>query len=184
MTEPLSVLNTSYRVICLLGHGKGGYSYLVTDGATQYVLKQIHHEPCSYYSFGDKLAAEVSDYETLRAIGIPMPRLIAFDRENERILKEYIEGDTVFDRIARGEDVLPYRAQVESMCALLYPAGKNIDYFPTNFVIRDDQIFYVDYECNDYMEEWDFAHWGIQYWSQTEAFLAYLASQKADVQRS
>ena len=63
----------------LLGKGKGGYSYLVTDGASQYVLKQIHHEPCEYYTFGDKLQSELRDYETLRKLGIPMPRLLAAD---------------------------------------------------------------------------------------------------------
>ena len=30
-------------VVTLLGKGKGGYSYLVTDGDNRYVLKQIHH---------------------------------------------------------------------------------------------------------------------------------------------
>lgn len=33
------------QIVKLLGKGKGGYSYLVTDGNAQYVLKQIHHEP-------------------------------------------------------------------------------------------------------------------------------------------
>ena len=41
--ETLSVNGKSYRVLRLLGHGKGGYSYLVTDGEGQYTLKQIHH---------------------------------------------------------------------------------------------------------------------------------------------
>ena len=57
-----------YIVQRLLGKGKGGYSYLVCDGAKQYVLKQIHHEPCDYYQFGDKLAAELRDYERLRVM--------------------------------------------------------------------------------------------------------------------
>ena len=26
-----------------------------------------------------------------------------------------------------------------------------IDYFPTNFVVKNDLFWYVDYECNDYM---------------------------------
>ena len=51
----LTVNDTKYTVLRLLGKGKGGYSYLVTDGRAQYVLKQIHHEPCAYYTFGDKL---------------------------------------------------------------------------------------------------------------------------------
>ena len=40
----------AYEIQRLLGKGKGGYSYLVTDGAAQFVLKQIHHEPCEYYT--------------------------------------------------------------------------------------------------------------------------------------
>ena len=33
---------------------------------------------------------------------------------------------------------------------------------------------YVDYECNDYMEEWNFENWGIRYWSRTPEFLEHL----------
>ena len=29
----------------------------------------------------------------------------------------------------------------------------NIDYFPTNFVVQEDKLYYIDYECNDYMEK-------------------------------
>ena len=70
----MAVNDAEYTVIKLLGKGKGGYSYLVTDGRAQYVLKQIHHEPCEYYTFGDKLQSELRDYETLRNLGIPMRR--------------------------------------------------------------------------------------------------------------
>ena len=58
--------------------------------------------------------------------------------------------------------------QVQAMCERLYPAGLNIDYYPTNFVPRDGILYYIDYECNTYMAEWDFAHWGIQYWTAQE----------------
>ena len=67
----MTVNDTEYTVLRLLGKGKGGYSYLVTDGEREYVLKQIHHEPCEYYTFGDKLQSELRDYETLRALGTP-----------------------------------------------------------------------------------------------------------------
>ena len=65
----LTLNGKPYTVQRLLGKGKGGYSYLVCDGTQRYVLKQIHHEPCDYYQFGDKLAAELRDYERLRALG-------------------------------------------------------------------------------------------------------------------
>ena len=54
----LTINEKAYFVEKLLGKGKGGYSYLVSDGAGEYVIKQIHHEPCDYYQFGDKLASE------------------------------------------------------------------------------------------------------------------------------
>ena len=60
--------------------------------------------------------------------------------------------------------------QMEDMCRLLYPAGLNIDYFPTNFVVREGQIYYIDFECNEYQEQWDFEHWGSKYWWKSEEF--------------
>ena len=148
MSDAMAVNNAEFRVIKLLGKGKGGYSYLVTNRTTQYVLKQIHHEPCEYYAFGDKRRSELRDYETLRKLGIPMPRLLAVDAPQERILKEYIAGATVAELLKEGRMEPDWLAQVQATCSLLHPAGLNIDY-----------------ECNTYMEQWDFEHWGIQHWT-------------------
>lgn len=98
----LTVNDTKYTVLRLLGKGKGGYSYLVKDGRAQYVLKQIHHELCDYYTFGDKLQSELRDYKTLRTLGIPMPELLAADVQQERIFKEYIAGPTVAELLKAG----------------------------------------------------------------------------------
>ena len=136
----MTVNDTEYTVLRLLGKGKGGYSYLVTDGEREYVLKQIHHEPCEYYTFGDKLQSELRDYETLRALGIPLPRLLAVDKAQERLLKEYIAGPTVAELRESGRMDGRWTEQVRAMCAVLYPAGLNIDYYPTNFVPRHGQI--------------------------------------------
>ena len=167
----MDINGKEFEQIRLLGKGKGGYSYLVTDGTNQYVIKQIHHEPCDYYTFGDKLASELRDYEKLRAIGIPMPRLLEVDHEQERILKEFIDGDTI-DRIVLHDQMQQgFYDQIHNMCSRLYAANTNIDYYPTNFVVQDGILYYIDYECNDYMQQWDFEHWGSQYWYKTEAFL-------------
>ena len=176
----MEVNHRDFQVLKQLGKGKGGYSYLVTDGDNRYVLKQIHHEPCDYYQFGNKMEAELRDYRRLQAVAIPLPRLLDADMENERILKEYVEGETVYMLICRNEMNPDFEAQVRKMCDALYPAGLNIDYFPTNFVARDGKLFYIDYECNDYMEQWDFDHWGIRYWSVTPEFLQY-AREKGDL---
>ena len=164
MNEIMTVNGKEYTEIKLLGKGKGGYSYLAEKEGRQYVLKQIHHEPCSYYQFGDKIQAEIHDYERLKKIGIRIPEMLDVDIENERILKEYI-------------------AQVKEMCGLLYPANTNIDYFPTNFIPRNWCLYYIDFECNDYMEEWNFENWGIKYWSKTPEFVKYVEEHKAAMQK-
>ena len=163
--EYISVNGKEYGVLKLLGKGKGGYSYLVCDEAeNRYVLKQIHHEPCEYYQFGDKLQSELRDYQRLKEIGIPIPELLDADVQGERILKTYIDGPTVAELVERGAMRPEYYDQIHEMCRLLYPANTNIDYYPTNFIVQDGRLWYIDFECNDYMEQWDFEHWGRQYW--------------------
>ena len=71
-----------------------------------------------------------------------------------------------------------YIDQVRKMAKMVYSAGLNIDYFPTNFVVQNDEIFYIDYECNMYMEEWNFENWGIKYWSKTPEFLQYVEEHR------
>ena len=174
MDKEVIVSGRMYQIIRLLGHGKGGYSYLAESDGAPFVIKQIHHEPCDYYSFGNKIESERQDYERLKSAGIRIPEMVAIDGEKEIVVKEYIEGPTIFDLVKDRISVELYLNQVREMADQAKAAGLNIDYFPTNFVVRDGLIWYVDYECNEYMEEWNFENWGIQYWSYTPAFEAYL----------
>lgn len=176
MLETIQVKDRVYTVVKLLGKGKGGYSYLVTDGNHKYVCKQIHHEPCSYYTFGNKIESEIRDYNKLKEIGIRLPELFDVDIKNERILKEFIDGPTVYDLVLEDRMENEYIQQMKNMCSLLYPAQTNIDYFPTNFVVQGGKLYYIDYECNGYMEEWNFENWGIKYWSKTTEFWEYYNS--------
>lgn len=172
--DKMTVNEKAYEIIKLLGKGKGGYSYLASDGTRKYVLKQIHHEPCDYYQFGNKIDAEINDYERLKKIGIKIPALIDVDIKNERILKEFIDGETIYELILSEKMNTAYIEQLHGMCALLYAAHTNIDYFPTNFVVQNGEIYYIDFECNEYMDEWNFENWGIKYWSKTPEFLRYV----------
>ena len=160
----MTVNGKAYQIVRLLGKGKGGYSYLVTDGINQYTLKQIHHEPCDYYQFGNKLESELKDYETLKQIGIRMPVLYEVDENQECLLKEYIEGPTVMELVESHLMKDDYIQQMMHMCTLLYQNHLNIDYYPTNFIVRNDVLVYIDYECNEYSDQWNFENWGIKYW--------------------
>ncbi len=171
--ERLTLNGRDYAILGLLGKGKGGYTWLAQRDGVRYALKQIHHEPCDYYQFGDKLAAELRDYERLSALGVPLPRLLDADRAAERLLKELRPGETIY-RLALADAVEPWQwEQVRGLSRMLRAAGLNIDWFPTNFMCRDGVLYYVDYECNPYMERWSFERWGARYWWRTPELTAY-----------
>ena len=172
--DSITVNNITYNIIKLLGKGKGGYSYLAQRDGKQYVVKQIHHEPCDYYTFGNKIEAERNDYQRLLNAKIRIPKMLDIDMENERIVKEYINGETIFEMVKNDVSVEAYLPQVREMAQLAKNTGLNIDYFPTNFVVQNDLLYYIDYECNEYMDEWSFENWGIKYWSKTPEFEEYL----------
>jgi len=137
---------------------------LVERDGRQFVLKEIHHEPCDYYTFGDKIESERRDYGLLCAAGIRVPEMLEIDITNERILKEYIEGPTVMELVKEGK--LPDWAleAAEQMAETAMRAGLNIDYYPTNFILSAGELWYIDYECNPYDPQWDFANWGKKFW--------------------
>ena len=165
--DTILVNNKEYKIIKLLGKGKGGYSYLAMLNNKLFVIKQIHHEPCSYYNFGNKIQSEYNDYQTLLNTNIRIPQMIDIDFDNERIVKEYIEGKTILELINEKEVINQYVFQVKTMQELCKNKGINIDYYPSNFVVdKNNNIFYIDYECNKYDPKWDYDNWGKQYWEK------------------
>ena len=60
------------------------------------------------------------------------------------------------------------------MCEKLYPNHLNIDYFPTNFVEQRGILYYVDYECSRYSDEWNFENWGIWFLANKSGMEAFI----------
>ena len=109
----------------------------------------------------------------LQQQGLSMEMYCSFMGTTEEKLREdaypaaeaALRNQAAIDKIVeRKEMKAEYRDQVKAMCDLLYPAGLNIDYYPTNFVVQDGLLYYIDYECNGYMDQWNFENWGSQYW--------------------
>ena len=74
-----------------------------------------------------------------------LPKLIDCDVENERILKDYIDDKTAYELVLQNEMKPDYIEQIREMCRLLNPKGINIDYFPTNFILNNGLLWYIDY---------------------------------------
>lgn len=158
----------------LLGKGKSGYSYLVRSGSELAVWKKIHHEPVSYYTFGNKLQAELLAYDHLKSFGVRVPELYDFSTEEEWILKAFIPGPTIAEQVAASPLTDEIWTEIFDLSENLKRAKMNVDFFPTNFVWHQDHLVYVDYEWNPYLEEWDFQHWGIWYWANRAGMNEFL----------
>lgn len=76
MEKELMVNDKKYRMLCLLGK-----------------------ENDAFYPFINKIEAVENDYERLKSIGIRLPEMLDSDINLEPILKEYFEGDTIFNLV-------------------------------------------------------------------------------------
>ena len=121
----------------------------------------------------DSMIDEWKAHNLLYKFGLFRSHTKDVDIDNERILKEYIEGNTIYQMVEEDKMKDEYILQVQNMCKILYPLNINIDYFPTNFIVKNEVLWYIDYECNEYMEQWNFENWGIKYWSKTKDFREY-----------
>lgn len=167
--------NKNFNIIKLLGKGKSAYSYLIEKDGQKFVLKKMHNEPCSYYHFGDnKLKAELSAYYKLKATGIRIPELVEYNDAERYLIKEFIEGETIAEIVAKGSLQENLIQQIFKMTKKLYSNDINIDYFPTNFVVQRHELVYIDYEFNPYSDEWNFENWGIYYWINSKGMKAFL----------
>ncbi|OGS13525.1 MAG: hypothetical protein A2234_10460 [Elusimicrobia bacterium RIFOXYA2_FULL_58_8] len=175
MAQTIQLKCGTFNLTRLLGKGKSGHSWLIENGPLQYVLKRMHNEPCAYYQFGDKLAAELAAYQRLQPL-INLPRLVEHSAEGKYLVKEYIPGPPVSELAAQGAVPPGAFAQLFRWCRALYPAGINLDYFPANFVCTGKELFYVDYELNPYSEEWNFENWGLYYWLNAAGMRQFLST--------
>lgn len=165
----------TYEIVELLAKGKGGYSYLAKTGDTPVIVKEIHYEPCDYYQFEEnKLDSELRDYQTLRDVGILMPELIYYNQTEQFLIKEYIPGNTLAQIVANEQIKDNHIKQISEMCKKLYPINLNIDYFPTNFVDCKGTLYYIDYECNPYSDEWNFKNWGIWFLANKDGMKEFI----------
>jgi len=175
INQVIQINGKPYRVRKLIAKGKGGYTYLAQSEEDEVIVKEIHYEPCDYYQFEDnKLDSELRDYETLSSLGLPVPKLLFFNRDEQFLVKEYIYGDTLAKITADKRVSNNHITQILDMCKVLKSNHLNIDYFPTNFIERQGVLYYVDYECSQYTDEWNFENWGIWFLANHKGMLSFL----------
>ncbi len=105
---------------------------------------------------------------------IRIPQLVDYNTAQNYLVKEYIAGKTAAELIS---EMKLTDAMLEQLFKMSYEAEKhsiNIDYFPTNFVLQNADLVYIDYEINPYDTKWNFAEWGIYYWANAQGMSDFL----------
>lgn len=119
---------------------------------------------------------ELFSYERLKALDINTPKLLGYNRENNIVIKEYLEGKDLLgiirDKSLTKENIIELLRYSE----LLNSDNLNIDYFPANFILKEDKLYYVNYKVFPYSEELNLRNWGIYYWINNEGIKRYMES--------
>ncbi|MBU1099210.1 MAG: hypothetical protein KKA84_02315 [Bacteroidetes bacterium] len=163
------------EIVSELGKGKSGFSFKAIHNNKEVVLKVMHNESAPYYSFNkNKVILETNAYELLERLGAPVPELLYSNIEENYLIKNYVHGKTGSDWIIQDSENEIIIKQLFEISKKLESHKINIDYFPSNFVIDNDRLYYIDYEVNNYDPEWSFLNWGIYYWANREGFTKFM----------
>lgn len=176
--KTITVNGRAYDVHRLVGQGEHSYTFQVSDHdipTRRYSLKQMVYTPGKLHRVGQHVREDIEDYRRLCELGIRVPGMMDVDIERERILKEYIQGPSVYELVMADQMQPEYVEQARTMAGQLRRHHIDIDWFPSNFVVNDGKLFYVDYHCHDYDETRDFERVGLPYWSKGPELLAYVA---------
>jgi len=169
------------KITVFLGKGKSGYSYRGEVNGRAVVYKVMHNEPVEYYRFsGNKVELELSAFQTLKRIGIPVPDLLLAVPEEDYLVKEFLPGKSGHAWVASGGADPEIISQLFAMASKARKNQINLDYFPPNFVISKDQLYYIDYEINPFSEEWSLEKWGLYYWANQPGMEDYLKTGRGD----
>ncbi|VBB45749.1 conserved hypothetical protein [uncultured Paludibacter sp.] len=163
------------KIIQEIGKGKSGVSFLAASQQGLVVFKEMHDEPVVYYQFSkNKVELEIDAYHILSKLQINIPKLISYSIDENYLIKEYIDGEL----ITKKQQIAPIEKELFFELLRLEERMKNarinIDYFPANFVLKENKLFYIDYEHNPYSDEWNFTNWGIYYWLNCKGMTDYL----------
>jgi tRNA A-37 threonylcarbamoyl transferase component Bud32 len=167
--------NLKFRKIKFLGKGKSGNSFLIEMDGRPCVLKEMHNEKVSYYNFSkDKLELELEAYSILEQLPIRIPKIISFNLKEYFLIKEFVNGPTLVEVLITSGIPDKIFQEIFEWSSILKTNNLNIDYFPNNFVVKDNQLYYIDYEFNTYSDEWNFENWGIYYWLNPSGFFNFI----------
>lgn len=174
MSEFITVNKKNYQIEKELFCERNGISYLCSYKGDSFIVKKIHHEPCTMYACDNTVSIELENYHRLKEMGVLLPAIFDYDIEKELIVKEYIEGESVSNLIRNGNEIGEILNQVRNLSFTVKNFGLNLDYFPGNFKVVNGKLYYMSLSCFPYREEKSFENFGNALWENRDALNDYV----------
>jgi tRNA A-37 threonylcarbamoyl transferase component Bud32 len=146
----------SYEIIKQIGKGQAGYSYLAKNNNSYFVIKEFYDDNNLKDNIQRNYNKEIEAYYILSDIGINIPKIIFKNDLEYYYIKEYIEGNTLAYIVAKEMLSEKHIIQILKMCEKIYSKNLMLDYFPTNFIENNDILYYIDFGCEKYSDDWNF----------------------------
>jgi len=178
MVNKIIANGISYEILEQIGKGQAGYSYLIKNNNDYYVLKQFYDDNNIKINIQKKYYEEVKAYQILSDIEIPIPKIIFKNKSEYYYIKEYIEGESLAYIIAKEKLNEKHIDQILIMCKKIYAKNLMLDYFPTNFIEKNDILYYIDFGCGKYTDDWNFENNGIYFLVNTTGIKKFLKDGK------
>ncbi len=164
----------AYSLIRELGRGKSAISYLYGCDGELVTVKRYIEVAHNGIPFEQALEVELLSYQRMCQAGVRCPELLGYCTEQYLLVKRFVPGEVISDRVAAGTLTDAIFAKAFAYANQLKQHGFHVDFFPANFVLSDDELYCIDYEAHPYMEEWNFPNWGIFYWLNQQGLRQFL----------
>ena len=165
MEKMFKIGENEYSLKNKIGFDEDKASYLVTNEGEDYLLEE--------YLDSELLEMYVENTCDLVASQIPMLNLIELDAYQKMLVKEYKEGKSLYYMILDGEDISNYIEQIKVMAEEMKKEDLALDFFPTNFIVVDNKVYYTSFEIFELDENTSLEN-NMKFFSKTKEFDDYV----------
>lgn len=157
---------------------------LYKDNDVSIFLAENKGKKYAIYFFKNGFEETISKLKKIQKCGIAIPKIIANDKIEKILVREYFEEPNAFEVISKGELPEIYYKELFSIYRFCRFSKINLNYLPENFVLRGNKLYYLSDEIKDYEVKFNLENWGIYYWLYGEVLVNRLKANGYQIDKT
>lgn len=173
--EQIKVKNKSWDVLDTI---KEYDTYKVQRKKKVGILKQFVKGSTEFYNFNEL-------YKRLKIANVRMPKVFVIDRKNESVVFEYLEGETVLDKLLKEDLEDTIFSEIFEQDWLARYEKITLNFYPENWLIINNKLYYTAFTFFDGVDDKNsFEKYYIRFWFFTKDFVKHAESLNKQVDKS